>query len=101
MELKSKLDDVKEWKNSKRSWLIYVPVLIPIVLFLVSLYIPPTVISDSGVGFLALRRMLDGEPFNTITTPDPANIANDVMTFLNWWSPGQYLVPGVFIWLGT
>ena len=39
--------------------------------------------------------------FNSITAPDPANIANDVVTFLTWWSPGQYLVPGSFIWLGT
>ena len=33
--------------------------------------------------------------------PSPGNIANDIGTFLAWWSPGQYLVPGAFIWLGT
>jgi hypothetical protein len=95
--------DVKRRQNSIASWdySCYVLFLIPIILFLNSLYIPPTVISDSGVGFLALRSMLDGEPFNSITTPDPANIANDLVTFLTWWSPGQYIVPGFFIWLGT
>jgi hypothetical protein len=75
--------------------------LIPIILFLLSLYIPPTIVSDSAAGFLALRNMLGGGAFNSITTPDPANICNDVVTFLTWWSPGQYLVPGSFILLGT
>ena len=79
----------------------YLPLLVPIILFLGSLYIPPMVATDSGVGFLALRSMLDGGAFNRITVPDPANIANDVAIFLTWWSPGQYLVPGGFIWLGT
>jgi hypothetical protein len=79
----------------------YLSLLIPIILFLGSLYIPPTIVSDSGVGLLALRSMLEGGAFNSITVPDPANIANDVAIFLTWWSPGQYLVPGGFIWLGT
>jgi hypothetical protein len=78
----------------------YVLLLIPIILFFVSLYTPPTIDPDSGVGFLALRSMLEGGAFNSVTTPDPANIANDVITFLTWWSPGQYLVPGIFILLG-
>src|SRR6266566_999089 len=101
--LKSRPDDVKRRKNSIASWdyTCYALLLIPIILFLGSLYIPPTIISDSGVGFLALRNMLDGEAFNSITTPDPANIAKDVLIFLTWWSPGQYLVPGIFVWLGT
>ena len=79
----------------------YLLLLVPIVLFMVALYIPPRVISDSAVGLFALRRMLDGGVLNTIATPDPANIANDVVTFLTWWSPGQYLAPGIFVWLGA
>src|SRR5262245_15686835 len=79
----------------------YLPLLIPIILFLGFLSIPPTIVSDSGLGFLALRSMLEGGAFNSITVPDPANIANDVAIFLTWWSPGQYLVPGSFVWLGT
>jgi len=35
----------------------YALLLIPIILFLVSLYIPPTMVADSGVGFLALGSM--------------------------------------------
>src|SRR4029453_16805079 len=74
---------------------------VPIILFLGSLYIPPRIFVDSGLGFLALRSMLEGGAFNSITVADPANIANDVAIFLTSWSPGQYLVPGIFIWLGT
>jgi hypothetical protein len=57
--------------------------------------------ADSSVGFLVLHSMFEGGAFNSLTEPDPANIANDVVTFLTLWSPGQYLVPGAFIWLGT
>jgi hypothetical protein len=80
---------------------VYLPLLVPIILFLSSLYIPPKIFIDSGLGFLALRSMLEGGPFNSITAADPANIANDISIFLTFSSPGQYLVPGIFIWLGT
>lgn len=86
-------------KLSRRA--AYLPLIVPIILFLSSLYIPPTIFVDSGLGFLALRSMLEGGAFNSITVADPANIANDVAIFLTSWSPGQYLVPGIFIWLGT
>ena len=78
----------------------YVPLLIPVILFLVSFYIRPTIQVDSGFGFLALRSMLEGSGFNMVTEPDAANIANDVAEFQVWWTPGQYLVPGVLVWLG-
>jgi hypothetical protein len=58
-------------------------------------------VPDSGVGFLVLRNMLEGGAFNTFTGPDPVNIARDGIQFLSWWSPGQYLVPGIFILLGA
>jgi hypothetical protein len=99
----STIDDSKRRANSTAAWssgLLY-PAVVPIILFLGSLYIPPAMNFDTGFGFLALRHMLEGGAFNTIATPDPANIANDVEEFLYWWSPGQYLVPGSFIWLGT
>jgi hypothetical protein len=97
------LDDSKRGANSTTSWGYghYVPLLVPIILFLSSLYIPPMINADSSAGLLVLRSMLEGGAFNTFTSPDPADIANDVVTFLTLWSPGQYLVPGSFIWLGT
>jgi hypothetical protein len=80
---------------------LYLLLLIPIILFLASLYFPPRINLDAQVGFLALRNMLEGGDFNSIPLPDPTNIANDVVTFLTLWTPGQYLVPGGFVWLGT
>ena len=74
--------------------------IVPIVLFIASQFIRPVMVFDTAQGFMALRSMLAGGPFNYVSSPDPANIANDVKTFLTWWSPGQYLVPGVFVWIG-
>jgi hypothetical protein len=74
---------------------------IPIVLFMVSLVIRPTVTFDSGFGLLVLRSMLEGGALNVVPAPDPADLARDTATFLAWWTPGQYLVPGAFVWLGV
>jgi hypothetical protein len=87
--------------TASRDYHCYVPLFVPVILFLVSLYIPPTINPDSGFGFLAFRGMLGGNGFNMVIEPDPTDIANDVAKFQTWWSPGQYLVPGFFVWLGT
>ena len=79
----------------------YVPLLVLVILFLFSLYVRPTIHTDSGTGFLVFRSMLEGSGFNMLIEPDAANIANDIANFETWWSPGQYLVPGIFVWLGT
>jgi hypothetical protein len=79
----------------------YIPLVVPVVLFIVSLSIPPTIEWDSGLGFIVLRSMLEGGAFNIFTEPDHADISRDLATFLSSWSPGQYIVPGTFVWLGT
>lgn len=88
--------------NKKHSchW-VYLLLLVPFSFFIISLFIPAAISSDTGQGFLALRGMLLGGAFNVIPSPDPKNIANDVGTFITWWSPGQYLAPGLFVWLGA
>jgi hypothetical protein len=80
---------------------IYFLLLIPVVYFIISLFVRPLMSYDSAEGFIALRSMFNGAPFNYIASPDPGNIANNVETFLAWWSPGQYLAPGAFIWFGA
>ena len=50
--------------------------------------------SDSGEGFLAWRGTLLGR-LNCIIVPDSENISYDSARFLNLWSPGQYIFPGV------
>lgn len=80
---------------------IYALLSVPVMLFIISLFIKPVVVFDTAYGFIAFRSMLEGASFNNVTTPDPLNIANDIGKFLAWWTPGQYLVPGIFVWLGT
>jgi len=94
-------DNLKDTLSSPLPHYFYVPYFVPFVLFTVSLYVRPGLCYDCGTGFLALGNMLAGGPFNTIAAPDPGNIAIDASRFLTWLSPGQYLVPGSFIWLGT
>lgn len=60
----------------------------------------PSMYSDQGTGFLVLEAMKRGGPFNKMAIPDPADISRDLDFFVAWWSPGQYLVPGLFEALG-
>jgi len=60
----------------------------------------PSMYADQGTGFLVLEAMKRGGPFNSMPMPDPADIARDLDFFVAWWSPGQYLVPGLFEALG-
>ena len=66
----------------------------------ISLLVPPFINWDSANGFLAWRGTLLGSA-NSISSPDPANIARDTVWFLTVWSPGQYLVPGAISLLGV
>jgi hypothetical protein len=66
----------------------------------VSALVPPSMYSDSGWGMLEWRTLASSGHFNTIATPDPADISKDRLEFMTWWSPGQYLIPGVFTVLG-
>ncbi len=84
-----------------RNLAIYIPLVVPVMLFVVSLSIPPTIDWDSGIGLIVLRSMLEGGAFNILTVPDHADISRDLARFLSLWSPGQYIVPGAFVWLGT
>src|SRR5262249_36145988 len=86
---------------TRRNLAVYIPLVVPIILFIVSLSIPPTIEWDSALGFIVLRNMLEGGAFNIFTVPDHADISRDLATFLSLWSPGQYIVPGAFVWLGT
>lgn len=60
-----------------------------------SLVVPPEIVSDAGFGFRTWDTMRQGAPFNCTTQPDPSDISKDINVFLVWWTPGQYLVPGL------
>jgi len=58
--------------------------------------VPPGADPDPCWGFLVMHGMEQGNHFNLLITPDPANIAINQSSFLSWWSPGQYLLPYLF-----
>jgi len=70
------------------------------LLTIVGALIPPVVSYDPGVGMQEWRTLADGGPANSIVAPDPANISRDRTGLVTWWSPGQYLIPGVFTAMG-
>jgi hypothetical protein len=67
---------------------------------LIALVCPPSMDSDAGWGFLVWRSLQEGAPLNTYWSPDPANIAVDHAVPLTWFSPGQYLLPGLIASIG-
>jgi len=61
---------------------------------------PPGLFSDSVSGFLVMRSMERGAPFNQTFVVDPDDIAVDQPEFTAWWTPGQYVIPMVLGWSG-
>ncbi|MBI3831495.1 MAG: hypothetical protein HY291_18390 [Planctomycetes bacterium] len=66
-----------------------------------ALAIPPRLFWDSAKGFEIWWSMERGGPFNGLTIPDSGDITKDTSTFIVWWSPGQYLVPGALLSAGV
>ncbi|MBS0210000.1 MAG: hypothetical protein JSS27_13710 [Planctomycetes bacterium] len=60
----------------------------------------PAMYSDSAWGFAVWQSMEQGAAFNFGVEPDPQNIATDIGRFQTWWTPGQYLIPGLLTHLG-
>lgn len=52
---------------------------------------------DPMVGFEAMQDWLNGGAWNTINYADINNNLQPTQHYLNWWSPGQYMLPYVFI----
>lgn len=84
----------------ERRLLIGTLVFVPIAYAIIALYIRVSIDRDSAWGLLVLDAMRHGGSFNYLVSPDQANIANDHRMFLTMWSPGQYLFPGLFEFLG-
>ena len=70
------------------------------LLTLTSLLVPPSLSHDAGWGMLEWRTHATGGPINSIVGPDAADISRDRGRYVTWWSPGQYLTPGIFTLLG-
>lgn len=74
---------------------IVAAVAIPLIWTAAGLLGPPGMFSDPSAGFMTWRGFLAGAPFDHALLPDPSNIATDVAQSFGWWSPGQYLLPGL------
>jgi hypothetical protein len=70
------------------------------LLTLASLLAPPSLSHDAGWGMLEWRTLATGGPLNSIVGPDTTDISRDRGRYVTWWSPGQYLTPGIFTLLG-
>jgi hypothetical protein len=75
-------------------------VVLCLLLTLVGLRVPPSLSHDAGWGMLEWRAIAAGGPLNSIVSADPADISRDRATRVTWWSPGQYLVPGLLTLMG-
>ena len=71
------------------------------LLTLTGLLVPPSLSHDAGWGMQEWRTLAAGGPINTIISPDPADISRDQASHVTWWSPGQYLIPGILTLLGV
>lgn len=56
---------------------------------------PPMLSSDSATGLRAWESMQAGGPWNSIVEPSSSDISLDASASITWWSPGQYLAPGL------
>lgn len=74
--------------------------LVTAVLTVLSFFYPPAIFSDPAWGFLIWKSMQAGAGFNSLTVPDIHDITGNMSRFVAWWSPGQYMVPGVFRKMG-
>lgn len=61
-----------------------------------ALVTPPGMVPDAARGFMVWQSMERGSPFNVVREPDPRDISRDAESFMTWWTPGQYAVPGAF-----
>lgn len=83
--------DLTEKILTRRSLVI----VILILLTAAGYWVPLVLGEDPGFGLSVWIDMLKTGSFNTLFIPASTNIAENHALFLTWWSPGQYMVPGV------
>ena len=57
----------------------------------------PWLVSDTATGLLAWKSWCAGGPWNCVLEPSPDDLTRDVPLWISWWSPGQYVWPGIFL----
>lgn len=74
--------------------------LLVAVYALVAFAVAPAMYTDSAWGMLVSDSMKRGGPFNHLVEPAAEDLARESSRFIALWSPGQYLLPAVFEWMG-
>lgn len=82
-------------RTQKASTMLSLVVLLFVVYTAGAVYVAPSMYPDSGWGFLVLKSMAKGAPFNDRIVPAARNIARDQLEVSSWWTPGQFAVPGI------
>src|ERR1044071_8727383 len=81
---------------SRNSGLRFPVLLLFLLLPGLTLFFAPLVLStDSLYGFLAYKGSMQTGSFNMIADVSPNNINLVQKEFVSWWSPGQWVVPGL------
>ena len=86
-------------KKSFPNTILFIIAILTIGMGLLLYLSPPAVFPDPGWGFQVMRSMQMGAGFNQLIKPSQLDISKNTTEFLTWWSPGQYLVPWLFLWL--
>lgn len=87
--------------NTRASRFIWAALLVQLVAFFYAwFFAPPVLNTDSASGFLVWESMAAGGPWNSWVAPDPTDLGVDRPEFLSWWSPGQWVLPGLIHALG-
>ncbi|RFZ95316.1 hypothetical protein D0C36_07240 [Mucilaginibacter conchicola] len=81
---------------SSHKIILYIVFALVTVMGILLLVNPAGVYPDAAWGFQVWRGMQKGHGFNILTLPGQWDIAQNGEEFKSWWSPGQYLVPGIF-----
>ena len=77
-----------------------VALVLPVLYTVISLFVLPAIYSDCAAGFEVWDSMQRGAAFNYLRLPDPADISRDLQAFFTYWTPGQYIMPGLLERLG-
>jgi hypothetical protein len=90
------IESAVERQNMNKNRVIITAILVILAIYLVSSFLyPVSVYSDSAFGLFIWRSMLHGAPLTLWRRRIRLIGPSTIFTFQPWWSPGQYLVPGV------
>ncbi len=88
---------IRYLKANKHTSILSLTVIITLLLGLFIISSPPGLYPDPSSGFHVMRSMQKGGGFNLATGPSQNDISKNTSAFLTWWSPGQYLLPYLFV----